>query len=279
MRGHWAALGGLLGVMTLGCAASEDAFEPVQARLVAPDPGGALAAPQTSAVPGQPARGQHAAAGFVAVEGSPILPWCTAVLIAPDVAVTAAGCIEGVLEPDLRFAIGPTDRAGAMETSAPGVGVLEVIRHPRAHEPAHALAALRLARAIDDVEPVMLADASPTGCGYAAVSHRYHVVGEEGRRWIWRGCLDEAPVDAGASTLWADAGRPNCHGDVGSGIFAASGGETIVGVATAVPSLAGDDPTDDDDGGLGCADAVSIATVADNLPFFEEALSHAALPI
>lgn len=280
-------------VFATGCAAGDDALDPAQARLVAPDPGGALVAPSMAASAGQPARGQHAAAGFVAVSGSPILPWCTAVLIAPDVAVTAADCVQGVLEPDLRFGVGPTD-AGSSDEDAPGVAVLEVLLHPRAHEAAHALAALRLAKAVDGVEPVMLAEASPAGCGYAAVSHRHHVQGEDGRRWIWRGCLEatlettpEATADgAAAPTLWADAGRPNCHGDVGSGIFAADGGETIVGVATAVPTELGEAPHDDSEreagpepAHTGCVDAVSIATVAANLQFFEGALTQSALPI
>lgn len=181
-----------------------------------------------------------ASAGWIDRLDGPITPWCGAVLVAPDVAMTSARCVVG-LDPEL-LAVGfggTRDRAYA---------IADVLLSDST-EPEHALAAVRLAEAVPDVVPADLGEASG-GCDLTSVAYRFVERGDPGARWLWSGCLV-------GKALLAETGAPNCHGDLGAAAFDASG--ALIGIAV-------------DAAGDGCADRQVLATVADEATFFERAL-------
>ncbi|MCH9685604.1 MAG: S1 family peptidase [Deltaproteobacteria bacterium] len=201
----------------------------------------------------------RAAAGFLEIEGSPILPWCAAVLVAPDVVVTAASCLEAAPLWELRFGVGST------EDLADGVGsfeVTEILEHPHVDQPQHALVALQLAEPVPNVEPATLGGVATLGCGFEAISYRFHLRGDRGARTRWFGCLDRA-VDG--LRLNAEHGAGDCHGDDGAGVFDSARDE-LVGLVVGDTSRGP------------CTTQLQIASVADNADFFETALDLSAPP-
>ncbi len=201
----------------------------------------------------------HAAAGYLEVQGSPILPWCAAVLVAPDVVVTAAQCLQGAPMHELRFGVGST------ETLADGRGaidVVDVLPHPQVDEPRHALVALALAEPVVGVTPASLTSALSAGCGFEAVSYRFHLRGDAGERTRWSGCVDGSVEHA---RIRADAGVGDCHGDDGAGIFAGPD-DDLVGLVVRDTSR-----------GV-CTTQLALASVADNIAFFDAALDLSMPP-
>jgi hypothetical protein len=186
---------------------------------------------------------QHPASGWIELESSPVLPWCGAVLVAPDVVVTSASCLDGYHHSfmDVGF--------GAVATRRYGIAEVEIQADVDPRE--HALAALRLDEPVQGVQPVELDTARSRACGVQAVSYLFVVRGDAGSRWLWEGCLANG-------RLVATAGAPNCHGDLGAGAFMADG------------SLAGITIDAWTEGG--CAPGQILATVADNEAFFDLAL-------
>lgn len=187
-------------------------------------------------------------AGWIELDSSPIVPWCGAVLVAPDVVVTTASCVVGWDKGFLRAGF------GAQVEVAPRVAVAEVLVQKDADVPEHALAALRLAEPVRGIDPVELAMAPlhRRMCGVQSVAYQYVLDGDPSTRWSWQGCVD---TDA---WLAAQTGAPNCHGDIGAAAFVPSG--ALLGVVV-------DARTD----GL-CSREERIATVADNEAFFDAAL-------
>lgn len=186
---------------------------------------------------------------------SPITPWCAAVLVAPDVVITAARCIDSPSTGHLRVGFG--------DIATPAYAVAEIVLQDDSTDPHpdHALAALRLAGPVDDVAPVDLALGRDGVCDVSSVANRYVIRGDAGRRWLWRGCVVDdaltAEVDAEASDA-DESDAPNCHGDMGAGAFAPDG--ALLGVAVDAWS----------DGG--CALGHRLASVAGNAAFFERAM-------
>src|ERR1700733_5723006 len=121
----------LLGVLTVGCAESE---------------------PTSAAAPGtQPVLGvDHAALGFIDVYEAVVAPWCSAVLVAPDVVMTAARCVEGIDASRIRFGVGGVTPDGAEGGMFP---VRQVIVNPDHAQWQHDLAALGLATPLTNVDP------------------------------------------------------------------------------------------------------------------------------
>lgn len=186
-------------------------------------------------------------AGWIELDSSPIVPWCGAVLVAPDVVVTTASCVVGWDKGFLRAGFGQVGRAPMLE-------VEQVLLQKDAALPEQALAALRLAEPVHGVDPVELASAPLHRriCGVQSVAYQYVLDGDPSSRWSWQGCID---TDA---WLAAQTGAPNCHGDMGAGAFVPSG--ALLGIVV-------DARTD----GL-CSREERLATVADNEAFFDAAL-------
>jgi hypothetical protein len=193
---------------------------------------------------------RHPAAAWLDHEDSPIMPWCGAVLVAPDVAVTAARCVEGWDRSYLGLGFGPTD------STVHEIAEIVVQREVEPRE--HALAAVRLVDAVRDVDPVELALPRAEVCDVQSVSYVYVLRGDHSSRGVWSGCLN-------ANELRATAGTPNCHGDMGVGAFLPDG--SLAGVAVDAWSEGG------------CVPGHRIATVVDNEGFFDLALELSRPPV
>lgn len=193
-----------------------------------------------------------AAAGWLDHEDSPITPWCSAVLIAPDVAVSAARCIEGWDADWFRVGFG--------DTGSKAYAIDDVLVQDDATDPDHALVAMQLETPVTGVDPVELDGEVRTRpiCDVLGVAYLHGLRGDAGGRWIWSGCIDR-------DALRAASGVPNCHGDMGSGAFAAQDkGGRLIGIAVDI----GTEVTDD----FGCAREHRLQSVSENAAFFERAL-------
>lgn len=185
-------------------------------------------------------------------------------LIAPDVAVTAARCLAG--QDAGWFAVG-FGAVGSKSYAIDDAIIQEDV------DPDHALAALQLSSpvvgidpaelVIDPVEPIVdpaepAGDAPRRSCEVMTAAYLHVLRGETSSRWIWAGCVEQ---DVVRST----DGAPNCHGDMGSGAFAANGGR-LLGIAIDI----GTDGT--------CAVEQRFASVTKNAAFFEQALELSRPP-
>lgn len=237
--GYAAALGC---AFSLACApaASEEAWiasetpDPETVSLPAAEEPAVEAAPE-------PRRAPLAAAGYVDVETSPIVPFCSAVLIAPDVALTAASCAEAIGLEDAGFGLG-----------IPGEGETTSVRRWYRLQTDDRLAALVLREAVAGVEPATLdAVREPENCAVQARSYLHVIRGETSDAWTWDGCLrwNEAVADLEPSAP-VDQG-PNCHGEPGAGVFDASG--ALLGVVVHAARRAEDDA---------CVDALEVSVPA-----------------
>lgn len=201
-----------------------------------------------------PAADRLAAAGWIELADSPIVPWCAAVLIAPDVAITHASCVAAYDAGFLRVGFGEVALAELVDVDA-------VELQEDAPAPELALAALALAEPVVGVDPVELAFTSGrnTICGVRSISYTYVLAGEPSPRWSWSGCV------GAREPRWieAHAGAPNCHGDLGAGAFLRDG--SLLGVVVDARS----------DGE--CVRDERIATVAANEAFFDRALERSRL--
>lgn len=174
------------------------------------------------------------ASGRLELESSPISPWCGVVLVAPDVALTAASCIAGHYPEAFSVAFGDP----SMADLAPRATVADVVTEAQA-----SLAVLVLEEPVVAVAPATLS-AKPveSSCGASAVSHEYVAKHEHdpGARWLVTGCLEGELLDELDDT-------PNCHGEQGSGVFV---DDTLVGITIGMG-----DAFD----GRGCAAALRVA--------------------
>ena len=195
------------------------------------------------------------ASGRLELESSPISPWCGAVLVAPEVAVTARRCVAGQFPEALSVAFGDP----SMGASAPGAAVVDVIVDREAGE--DGLAVLVLEQPVVAIEPARLRTGTfdAAMCGASAVSHEYVAKHEDdpGARWLVTGCLED-DVLAGLDDT------PNCHGEQGSGVFV--GGE-LVGITLGIGE------TFD---GRGCAAALAVARADAHEAFFADAMELSA---
>jgi hypothetical protein len=193
---------------------------------------------------------RHPAAGWLDHEESPIQPWCGAVLVAPDVAITSARCVDGWDKSFLNFGLGPAD-ADPHEIAEIVMQKSDVI--PREQS----LAAVRLVEPITGVAPAELTVSREAACDVESISYLFVLRGEDGSRDTWRGCLV-------GSELRANSGAPNCHGDMGAGAFLSDG--ALVGVSVDAFSEGA------------CVPGHRLATVADNEAFFQLALDLSQPP-
>jgi hypothetical protein len=160
-----------------------------------------------------PATTELAASGWIELADSPIVPWCGAVLVAPDVAITSARCVLGYDAGFLEVGFG---QVGATKKVA-----VDRVELQRDVAPELALAALQLSEPVVGAHPADLTKADPREriCGVRSVSYTYALVGEPSPRWSWAGCIDPREP----SWITAEVGAPNCHGDLGAGAFLPNG--------------------------------------------------------
>lgn len=177
---------------------------------------------------------------------SAITPWCAGVLVAPDVVITAARCIESPSA--ARFKVG----VGDIESKRYDVAEIVLQDDSTDPDPDHALAALRLEIPVRGVEPVDLSMGREDVCDVTSVANLFVVRGDPGGRWLWRGCVEDGELTA------QEGSAPNCHGDMGAGAFLQDG--ALLGIAVDAWS----------DGG--CAVGHRLAGVADNEKFFDRAM-------
>jgi hypothetical protein len=174
----------------------------------------------------------HASAGYLVLDDSPIEPWCGAVLVAPDVAMTSAACGVG-------FAI-------------PNAGADLTIAHTAVLESDPRLAAVVLEEPVEGIEPASIAEVDRDLCEIDSVSYRYVYGDDVSDRWVWSGCLA-----AENDQLVPDDGGPNCHGDSGAPAFTKRG--DLVGIVVAAT------------GGSPCIDSVVLGVPGDS-GAYDEAL-------
>ena len=213
-----------------------------RSEIVDDDPAGELAV-EANVADTAVRKMRHTASAWIDHADSPIMPWCGAVLVAPDVAVTAARCVEGWDKSWLDVGF------GGIDSTVHEIAEIVVQRDVEPRE--HALAALRLVEPVTGIEPAELALPHGQVCDVQTISFEYVLRGETSPRALWSGCLS-------GSDLRATSGRPNCHGDMGFGAFLPDG--SLAGVAVDASS----------DGG--CVEGHRIATVIANEAFFDLAL-------
>jgi hypothetical protein len=192
----------------------------------------AVRSPGAATEPDAPVRARgFTSAAFVHRVDSAITPWCSAVLVAPDVAVTAIGCVPIAGEAHLRVGVGSPGDAEMHDVKS-----VEILgADPR-------LAALVLEAPIEEVEPATLGGpATSRRCDAFGVAWLHVLDGDPSRRWLWNACVEPAPLGAIARVEDGESdgqfGNPNCHGDYGAGVFSAEG--ELLGVVVSVSDTEG----------------------------------------
>ena len=189
---------------------------------------------------------EHAAAGYLVLDDSPIEPWCGGVLVAPDVVMTSSACVEGY----------GTSRV-AVGFSLPNDGSLHDVDETVVLDADPRLAALLLASPVQELAPAPVGVLARSRCDVNSVSYRYVAGDDVSDRWIWTGCFEPE-----TAALVPDDGGPNCHGDTGAPAF--SRRDELVGIVVGAS------------GGAPCVDRVVLAVPSDGGAFAEAlALSDA----
>lgn len=210
------------------------------------------------------------ALGYLDVRGSLLVPWCAAVLVAPNVVLTAAHCVRDIVPSQVSFGLG---RVTATGPEAGRYQVREIDLHPDRGQWQNNLAALYLEVRVRGVTPARLGDeAAPTG-RLTSVTYDYVKHGEVGLRRVWAG---QAQGDLDPITVLPTEGEPNCHVDSGAGVIGA--GDNVLGFLSAgqrehqpTPGRGGVY-----DGVKGCYQSFKVAAVARNRPFIAEAMRRGA---
>jgi hypothetical protein len=212
----------------------------------------------------------HPTGGYLEHERSPLSPYCHAVLIAPDVVVTASRCAEDGWS-ELSFGIG--------EVGGETIPVDAVMYHPEAGEDrGHALVALVLEHPVAGIEPALTAIPEAVPCGVELPSYEIARRGDAAPRHVWTACAidseDEQDVE---SVFLAMDGYPNCHGDSGAGAFLGGPAGTedrVIGWVTGAGHYGSRHPVDSI-----CVTHVELATVADNLDFLAAARERSRVSV
>jgi hypothetical protein len=173
-------------------------------------------------------------AGHIDLGRSAITPWCSAVLLRSNVAVTTQTCTNGASADELTATFGT-------ETID-----VEAIELPAAD--AHGLVALRLARAVAAIDPAAVNEAVPPDAVADSIGRRYVTAQEVSPRWVWSGSLSFTG-DPSRLRLTPSDGKPSCHGEAGAGVFVDG---DLVGL-----TVAGLDRNED-----GCVQALEVASLA-----------------
>jgi len=192
------------------------------------------------------------ASGRLELLDSPISPYCGAVLVAPDVAVTAASCVAGHYPEAYSVAFGDP----SMAELAPRAMVADILTDRDADDP---IAVLVLDTPVLAIPAAKLpTHRIESSCQASAVSHEYVAKHENdpGARWLVTGCLEGEQLEA-----LDDA--PNCHGEQGSGVFVDG---TLVGLTMGMG---------DTFDGRGCTTALRVARIDGATSTLEDVLAFA----
>ena len=173
------------------------------------DPGGSVAgddddaASRTQNAEARDGELPFASSGWLDFDDGAVKPWCGAVLVAPDVAVTATGCVEGRDPRAFSVGFGSIDAEGI-----PAARIETLKATPE-------LTAVILRSPVGDIDPAPIALEPERGTAVESVSYLFvprYGFSEPSQRWTWTGRLDAESVEV-------LGGAPNCHADPGAGVF------------------------------------------------------------
>jgi hypothetical protein len=207
----------------------------------------------------------HAALGFIDVYQAIVAPWCSAVLVAPDVVMTAARCVEGIDASRIRFGVGAVTPDGAEGGT---FQVRQVIVNPDHAQWQHDLAALVLARPLTNVTPVAMGVDLAAPARLESVAYNYVHRGESGARTVWAG--NAQPSDDSIAVVPSE-GKPSCQCVTGAGMINEAG--QLLGFVSAAGSRAAGDTTSF------CAVSFNLAAVSHNQTFVQQALAASSTAV
>ncbi len=174
-------------------------------------------------------------------------PFCSAVLVSPDVAVVATRCTDQVRLEHISLGFGS-------EADVPPVASVVVLdADPR-------VSAIVLEGPVGGVEPATL-EVARAAEQVRSISRLYVVKGEPRESWVWEGKV----LDRDDALLWVAPSSkpgPNCHGDAGAPITNQRG--SLVGL-----SITGAFD------GASCLARVGAVAVSAFDDVFDEALTYA----
>lgn len=227
----------------LGDALGEDAHsEPMVAHTEEGRRDGVDPAGHTGATSDRPC------AVYLLRDDSPVVPWCSGALVAPDVVVTSSACAEPGRPAALSVGFDTPNRGAEIDVAE----VVGLDSDPR-------VVALILGSPVDDVEPASVAVVDKDRCEMASISYLFVLDPEPSERWEWTGCYE-----ARTHNVTPTHGEPNCHGDAGAPVFAEPG--VLAGIV--VEAHASTET---------CVDTVELAVPFDGGPF-EEAMALSGAP-
>lgn len=208
------ALAMMLGVPVWGCAAPADS--------------GALGG-SADAVHGvdthaedkdiQVHRSTPAGAGWIMAESSWVLPYCPAVAVSSSQALVTSACIQAIPLAEASFGL-----------ATPGEGVARAVLDAEAVD--DELSRVTFVDSLNEpvVPPAIVS--VPHGVHDVRISSFAYVAADDASwTWLWSGTLE---VDEAGAVLSPDDldEMEACHGDVGAGVYLASG--QLVGIITGV---------------------------------------------
>lgn len=210
---------------------------------------------------------EHAALGYLDVRDAVVTPWCSGVLVAPDVVLTAARCVEKLHPEQVRFGVGAATPAGAQGGL---YGVSRILLHRDRADWQHNLAALILQTPIANVPPsamgLDMVDSKPQRL--ESITYTYVNRGEASVRSLWAG---ESRPDGGALAVVPTEGQPTCLCVNGAGMVDEAG--RLLGlISTGARNVEGAPAAF-------CASAFNLATVANNRDFVSQALRASGVPV
>jgi hypothetical protein len=230
-------------VLTVGCAESEaPSAEPIAVTVIA-----------------------RGALGFLDVRNSAVLPWCSAVLVAPDVVVTAARCVTGLAPSEIKFGVGSVTPEGAEGGLYP---VQRIVFHPDHAQWQHDLAALILLGPVPNVSAMKMGGDGPGADGPTeSVSYPFVHRGAISLRAFWSGA---GRAEDNAITVVPKESSPDCQCVVGGGALDADG--RLLGLIST-----GDGRSEKNPAAPYCTGAFRLAAVAHNQVFMRQALALSAV--
>jgi hypothetical protein len=204
---------------------------------------------------------RNPSSGYLLYHGSPVDPWCGAVLVDPKKVLTAGRCVQDVLQRGLTVGFGALN-GGYLHR-------VESITLPlgyRSDGPAiEDIAVVALRDPVDDVPPAILAMRTVEPDKVSLVSYVFVGAGDFGDRRVFDGSADHGS-DA---DLWAvfPGAETNCHGEIGAGLFRSNDGPTdeLIGIGSS-GSYDRPHPLSPD-----CVGRLSFASIAHNRDFMRRA--------
>lgn len=179
---------------------------------------------------------------------SPIVPWCSGVLIAPDVVVTSSTCADPWNVAAMSVGFDTPNRGAEIDI----VKVVRLDADPR-------VTAVILDGPVGDVEPVSVVALEEDRCDVASISYLFAHEDDPSDRRDWTGCYQ-----ARTHTVTPTHGEPNCHGDAGAPVYSEPG--VVAGIVVGAHSSTET-----------CIDSVQLAVPFDGGPF-EEAMALSSAP-